>query len=111
MYNISNENEVESAEKGWALTNFILTLANIMMALLLLWLYLRKKKRGEVMAKDNVKLAALAPAVASLSTYLLTEDMQGKMVAADKWTALMLLYFVADMGILYYTEKKRNQTK
>jgi len=110
--NNSNGNEAESDEKGWALTNFILTLANILMALLLLWLYLRKKKRGESMAKDNVKLlAALAPAVASLTTYLLTEDMQGKMVAADKWTALMLLYFVADMGILYYTEKQRDPTK
>jgi len=62
-------------------------------------------------AKDNVKLAALATAVASLTTYLLTEDMQGKMVAADKWTALMLLYFVAEMGILYYTEKQRDPTK
>ena len=109
--NNSNGNEAESDEKEWALTNFILALANILMALLLLWLYLRKKKRGESMAKDNVKLAALAPTVASLTTYLLTEDMQGKMVAADKWTALMLLYFVADMGILYYTEKQRDPTK
>ena len=109
--NNSNGNEAESDEKEWALTNFILALTSILMALLLLWLYLRKKKRGESMAKDNVRLAALAPAVASLTTYLLTEDMQGKMVAADKWTALMLLYFVAEMGILYYTEKQRDPTK
>ena len=109
--NNGSGDEAETAEESWALTNFIVTLANIMMALLLLWLYLRKKKRGESMEKDNVKLAAFAPAVASLTTYLLTEDMQGKMVAADKWTALMLLYFVADMGILYYTEKQRDPTK
>ena len=109
--NNSNGNEAESDEKEWALTNFILALTSILMALLLLWLYLRKKKRGESMAKDNVRLAALAPAVASLTTYLLTEDMQGKMVAADKWTALMLLYFVAEMGILYYTERQRDPTK
>ncbi|MBQ4596421.1 MAG: hypothetical protein IJB14_05560 [Firmicutes bacterium] len=104
-------NGTQTEEKEWALTNFILTLANILMALLLLWLYLRKKKRGEATAADKVKLIALGPAIASLTTYVLTENMQGKMIAADKWTAMMLLYFVADMGVLYYTERYKNPSK
>jgi hypothetical protein len=100
----------DEEENEWALTNFIVMIANIFLALALLWIYLRKRRKGQNEAADLVNLAALVPAAASLAAYLMTEDMSGKMIAADKWTALMLLFFSAEAGILYYSLRYREDT-
>ena len=97
-------------ESGWALTNFILTVVNMLLALMLLWLFLRKRRWLEEEKADWIGLATLVPAIASAVTYFLTEDMRGRMTAADKWTALMLLFFAAETGILYWSLRSRQDS-
>ena len=104
--NNSSGNEPFGPSDGeWALTNFILTVGNILMALILLWLYLRKKREGSEAPENNMMLLALIPAAASLIVFILTEDMSGRMVTADSWTAVISALFAADSGITYHALK------
>ena len=93
---------------AWALTNLILMFFNIMMALILLWIFIRKKRSNRTERSDFLGLTGLVPAAASAILYLVTEDMGGVMKAADKWTALMLLFFSAEAALMYLMFRGRN---
>ena len=81
---------------------------NIMMALILLWIFIRKKRSNRTERSDFLGLTGLVPAAASAILYLVTEDMGGVMKAADKWTALMLLFFSAEAALMYLMFRGRN---
>ena len=81
------------------------------MAIVLIWVYLRKKRRNEAGTADLAEPAAVVPAAASLAMFLMKNDLSGKMTAADGTTALMLLFFSAEAAIMYFALRYRQQNE
>ena len=50
-------------------------------------------------------------AVAALVTFVLTQNMTGEVVIADKWTVLMLLYAVVNGALAVFSVKKWEKTE
>ena len=58
--------------------------------------------------KGVARVLSLLPAVASIITFILTEDMSLPMVLVDKWTILMVAFLAVNV-ILAILSKKRKK--
>lgn len=80
---------------GWALLNLL----GILIALAAGVLGVFGKSQDDK-KKAAEKAAGIVAAVAALVTFVLTQNMTGEVVIADKWTVLMLLYAAAGIVLL-----------
>lgn len=91
-------------EKKWALLNLLAVLATAVLGAVAL--FGRKKDDDERRNRNNwLRYTGILTTAASLVTFLLTEDIPGKMIMADKWTVVMGLILAAQ-GILTVLAKK-----
>ena len=60
---------------------------------------------AEIRRHRIMRLASLASALASVVTFLLTEDMSNPMTFVDRWTLLMLIYLLVQ-GVLAFISRK-----
>jgi len=96
--------ETTDGKGHWALANLLLSIGTILMAIHIL---LRKRKDQELderIVSKAVRLAGLAPALASAITFLLTEKLTGQMKIVDNWTILMAAY-LAVSGVVMLINK------
>jgi hypothetical protein len=53
------------------------------------------------------KFLGLLPAIAAIITFILTQDLSGKMVIFDKWSILFAAYVLLDAAMGYLTRNKK----
>ena len=111
---------------AWALINLISAICASLLSLGMLATYFMKKKedeeedengqkikRDDEEDEDNVKkhglarLASLIPAIGSIVTFILTENMKNPMVLTDKWTVLMVVMALANVILAVLSKKKK----
>ena len=68
--------------------------------MLLLLGYLGKKSN-----KGIRRLFSLLPAIAAVAAFILTEDMRLPMTMVDRWTVLMLVIALAQVGVALICKK------
>ena len=89
----------------WALLNLLLAIATAVLSVVLLLLYFKKDDDEENEyaedqnkgSKGAARLLSLIPAIAGIITFILTENMSGKMQIVDKWTILMVVFLVINI--------------
>ena len=59
-------------------------------------------------SRNKSKLLGLVPAIASVITFFVTEDLAGKMQMTDKWTLLMVAMLAVNGVAAYLTRNKDN---
>ena len=57
------------------------------------------------------KFFGLIPAIASVITFILTENLSGKMILTDRWTLLMVLMLAVNLVIAYLTRNKKQEAE
>ena len=74
-----------------------------------------KKNSDEEEDDDNKrkksKFLGLVPAIASVITFFVTEDLAGKMQLTDKWTIAMVAMLAVNGVAAYLTRNKDNDNK
>ena len=113
----------------WALLNLIMAIATVIISLAMLILYAGKRKEEdeedgtgaanaaaasgedpkmtEIKRKGLLRLAGIIPAVVSVITFILTEDMSLPMAMTDKWTLLMAIILIVDIVIAILARKTK----
>ena len=89
-----------AAPVAWSLVNLILTILTSLGSVLLLLGYLGKKSN-----KGIRRLFSLLPAIAAVAAFILTEDMRLPMTMVDRWTVLMLVIALAQVGVALICKK------
>ena len=92
------------AQPGWALLNLLLTLAAIFVAL---WVLLKKRDEDEARSKKTIRLIGLLPALATVVTFMLTQDLSKPMQIVDKWTILMTAFLAIVAVTSFLTRSKK----
>ncbi len=100
---------------AWALVNLILTVFTGILSVVLLIGYFRNKREDEEYEDEDVKrkgamrLFSIAPAVAAVVVFILTEDMSLPMTMVDQWTILMAIIALVQCGVTYMSRKEREE--
>ena len=63
-------------------------------------------EQTEIKRRRTLKILSLLPAIASVVTFILTEDLAGKMVWTDRWTLLMLVYLGVQVVLAFLSRNK-----
>lgn len=63
-------------------------------------------EQTEIKRRRTLKILSLLPAIASVVTFILTEDLAGKMVWTDRWTLLMLVYLGVQAVLAFLSRNK-----
>lgn len=71
----------------------------------------QKEEEDEQNQRKKSKLLGLIPSVASIVTFLLTEDMSSKMVLTDKWTLLMVAMLGVNAILAFVTKNKKQENE
>jgi len=84
--------------RGWSLSNLILSILSVLLAIIAVILYIVKRRRerdgtGDKRGRLLPILATLLFALASLIILFLTQDIGSQMRAADWWTIAHTLLF------------------
>ena len=123
-----DEPEVPLAEptKNWALLNLISTILTTLAGIGMAATYFRKKKEDEDEEgttrnteadedDDNKRKASkflgLIPAIASIITFILTEDLSGKMILTDRWTLAMVVMLAVNALLAYFTRNRKPENE
>jgi len=115
MVEIQPENLPIATFAVWALLNLILTIVTVLIAVVLIAAWFRKRddvrEDSEYEQKERKylapRIAASAAAVASIIVFILTQDMSLPMILYDKWSILHGIIVIA-VVILAIFSKKRN---
>ncbi len=102
------------AGPSWALLNLIMMIAAFIFAASLIITYFQKKKeedKEETKRKLGWRIACVLIAIASIITFILTEDMTAPMVITDNWTILMIIYAAAGIVTMILSRKKTEETQ
>ncbi len=100
---------------AWALVNLILTVFTGILSVVLLIGYFRNKREDEEYEDEDVKrkgamrLFSIAPAIAAIVVFILTEDMSLPMTMVDQWTILMAIIALVQCGVTYMSRKVREE--
>ena len=93
--------EVAPPEEKWALFNLIIALIILIIGIALLFVQQSKKEDDNKGAYEEdkkdirkFKLLALFIGIVSIIVFLFTEDITLEMQLIDKWTVIMLLFFI-----------------
>ena len=101
----------DKAGSSWALVNLISAIGTVGLSAGTIGSFVKNSKTledEEAKKKLRSKLISAVPAVGSVVTFLLTEDMRAPMVIVDKWTLLMAGILGADGLTTYLTRVKKN---
>ena len=113
-------------EGFWALINLICAIVSVLLSLFILLRYLGKGKKNVDDDKDDAKaqdtdaeeqkqqkikkkgllrIMDIIPAVVSVITFILTEDMSQPMQLVDQWTLLMVVILLVDVVLALFTKR------
>ena len=101
----------QTERTAWALVNLISAIATVGLSVGTLGSFVKNDKTledAESKKKLRSKLISVVPAVGSVLTFVLTEDMRAPMVMVDKWTLLMGGILGADGLTTYFTRVKKD---
>ena len=122
------EPPLAAPDRAWALINLLSSIGTVLVGAGMLVTFLRKKKEDEEEEEEGTtrtktpeeeeeeedenkrrksKLLGLIPAVASVITFILTEDMRTPMRLVDKWTVLMLVMLLINVIAAFLTRNKK----
>ncbi len=113
-----DETPLADTGAAWALVNLISTILASGIGVYETVVFLKKHKDdAELSEEQNTKLKKrrrnkiwdVLPAVASIVTFILTEDMTLPMTWVDKWTILMLAYLAVSVGVGCFTRLKKKK--
>jgi hypothetical protein len=113
----------DGQDASWALINLLAAVFSVLICLLLLVDFFRKKKDKDDREKNGKKedgdeadedkrsrnalrLGSVIPAAASVIIFCVTENVKNPMILADKWTLLMVVLFAAELLLAYLVAKK-----
>ena len=129
---IIEDDETPLANGGaWALLNLIITILTALGSIIMLVGYFGKKREAEKDEDGNVvldengeekteytvkkkgfwRLFSLVPTVVAIIAFILTEDMSLPMAFVDKWTILMLLIGLAQVGVAILSRKAKEEAE
>ena len=91
--------------QGWALINLITVIAAAIAAAAMIL----RSKRDDDSDRNWSKFTGLVPFIASAMAFLLTENMQNRMVLTDRWTVLMIAILAAQAAIAVATREKKEE--
>ena len=99
--------------RAWALLNLILAIVTALASVLMLIGYFGKKKDEdengvqlrEIKRHGAGRLATLIPGIGGIIAFILTENMRNPMVFTDKWTLLMAVIALIQLGIVLLSLK------
>ena len=94
---ISDNETPEAASKGhWAIGNLVLGLISVVIAVIMLMMKSDKDDKTTLVCK----VVACAAALASVVTFVLTQQIGQSMVFADAWTILMAIYGICSIATI-----------
>ena len=108
----------------WALINLICAILTTAVGLVMAVTFFKKKKEDEEAEETKAvteeeeeekskrrigKFFGLLPALASIITFILTEDMSAKMALVDKWTILMVVFLAVNAVLGLVTRNKKEE--
>lgn len=120
------ETPMTSPEISWALINLLCTIGTVLAGAGMAVTFLRKKEDDEEETAERTqtedeeddenkrrksKFFGLIPAIASVITFILTENLSGKMILTDRWTLLMVLMLAVNLVIAYLTRNKKQEAE
>ena len=95
---------------SWALVNLIACLLTVLLAMVSL-VNRREKEDGSNERETCIRLGLVIPAVASVTLFILTEDMRNPMAMVDVWTPVMLVILVANCLMVLAASRKNGKEK
>ena len=97
----------------WALLNLLLALATCLIGfLLIIFGILNKKEEDEdtkVKNKWKVRIISAIVGIISLIIFFLTENMNNPWIWVDQWTWLMILIFIINIILIFFTKHKKEE--
>lgn len=97
----------------WALLNLLLALATCLIGfLLIIFGILNKKEEDEdtkVKNKWKVRIISAIVGIISLIIFFLTENMNNPWIWVDQWTLLMILIFIINIILIFFTKHKKEE--
>ncbi len=100
---------------GWAILNLILTVITALTSVLMIVGYFTKKKNGKketTKSKTAARFGTLVPALGAIITFILTENMNSKMIFSDKYTLLMAAIALLGVAVSAFAiSEKKNKAK
>ena len=105
----------DDSDKGnaWALLNLIFAILSVADSGWMISSFLKSNKEETLtesaMKQNRLKPFTAIPAVGSVITFLLTQNMRNPMVLADKWTILMTALLAVNGGLTYFAKKKTEE--
>ncbi|MBE5996030.1 MAG: hypothetical protein E7240_01580 [Lachnospiraceae bacterium] len=108
------------ANSFWSLIDLLATIGAGLLTLGMMITYFGKKKDDEEEEKTRqneedeaktkrrgiLRLSSLAPTAAAVVTFILTQDLNGKMRLIDKWTILFVVFLAANGALAFFSRKK-----
>jgi len=94
----------------WALLNLLAAVATVLTSAILVVRYAERIDTEEdeyiIRRKGNLRLLGLIPSVASVITFVLTENLSLPMELADEWTPFMLVVLAIDLAVAFIAYRK-----
>ena len=123
---IEEEDTPMAVQGAWALINLLSAIATTVVGLGMVIIFFRKKDEDEEEEEEvkrnseeeeeeeenkrkSSKLLGILPAVASIITFILTEDMTQRMVLVDKWTLIMVIMLAVNALAAYFTRNRKEE--
>ncbi len=96
---------------AWSLVDLLLAVATAIMSIMLLAGYFHKKKEeededAEVKRKGLLRLFSLAPAIAAVALFIVTQDLTQPMIMIDQWTVLFAVIALVQVLTAVFSKKK-----
>jgi uncharacterized repeat protein (TIGR02543 family) len=108
------EEQTPLAGPAWALLNLILAIATALASVLMLLGLIGKKKEDvldggivrETKKHATMRILTLLPAVGGIVAFILTENMKNPMTFVDRWTILMAVIALIQLGLVFFGIKR-----
>ena len=104
-----------SPDRSWALINLLCALGATLTALCMGFTSMKKddpsaqpeEAEESASGMKKSKLLGILPSAASIITFILTEDVRLPMVMTDRWTLLMVVFFLTGLALAWFTRHRR----
>ncbi len=116
---VEEETPEVGGKRAWALINLIATVLGAVLAIVLLASKHQKTEEDEENAEEETeytrrrkwKVISTITAIVSVIVFVLTENMRLPMVLVDKWTLLMVVFFIINAACLYMGRRFHEEDK
>ena len=99
-----------SSDASWALVNLIACLLTALLTIVCL-VNRREKEDGSDERETCIRISLLLPTVASVTIFVLTENVRNLMAMVDAWTPVMLVILVANCVLCLSASRKSGRKK